>query len=262
MVFAFQILLSLASAPVAWQILISTSFLDVASSVMVAPRYLNIVTCFTGFPSILIFISFLPLQPPATITLLFSLLISMPYFFDVMLSLFVIYCSSSSPSASKSMSSANLKFGNFIPPHLIPPSNPSSVSSMILSRKTLNRIGERMQPYLTPTLVLNHSLNWPLPVMTFVTAFSYKSLINSVKCFPILNFFIVCHKALCQTRSKAFWNRWNKEHISLAVSNFFFNDISDVDDLFSSASVSSEPSLALVKHFFYSRLYTSLYYLE
>ena len=51
------------------------------------------------------------------------------------------------------------------------------------------------------------------------------------------------------------------EHISLAVSNIF-NDISDVGDLFSSTSVSSEPSLALVKHFFYSRLYTSLYYLE
>ena len=50
------------------------------------------------------------------------------------------------------------------------------------------------------------------------------------------------------------------EHISLAVSNFF-NDIS-VGDLFSSTSVSSEPSLALTKHFFYSRLYTSLYYLE
>ena len=85
---------------------------------------------------------------------------------------------------------------------------------MILSRKTLNRIGERMQPCLTPILVLHHSLNWPLPVMTFVTAFSYNSLINSVKCFPMLNFFIVCHKALCQTRSKAFlksmklWNTY------------------------------------------------------
>ena len=73
----------------------------------------------------------------------------------------VLKRSSKTPASSSSsaFSSANQELVISRPPMLTLPSWPSNASHMILSRKTLKRVGESRHPCRTPTVVLNQSVS-------------------------------------------------------------------------------------------------------
>ena len=97
------------------------------------------------------------------ISLVFSALISILYLVQVLSRLSTRACSSCYSSARASMSSANRRLVIYLPPMLTFPSCSSRASDMIRWRKTLKRVGDRRHPYLTPTVVLNHS-----PMLPFI----------------------------------------------------------------------------------------------
>ena len=74
---------------------------------------------------------------------------------------------------------------------------------MILSRKMLKRVGEIRHPCRTSTVVWNKS---PLLLlkMTALVALSFRFLMTRIRLVLMLYFFMVAHKAACQTLSKAF----------------------------------------------------------
>ena len=146
---SFQMVLSLASAAVAWAILARISGLD-PSSVMIAPRYLNRLTQSSFSPLTLMSV----LKPLVlfVISLVFSALICMPKAVEVLSMRSTNSASSSSLPARPSMSSAKRKFVIFLPPMLTVPSWSLCVSHNS-SKKMLKRVGESTQPCLTPTVV-------------------------------------------------------------------------------------------------------------
>ena len=74
---------------------------------------------------------------------------------------------------------------------------------MILSRNMLKRVGESRHPCWTPTVVGKYS-----PVLllkrTVPAALSERFLMTQIRLVLMLYFFMVAHKAACQTLSKAF----------------------------------------------------------
>ena len=74
---------------------------------------------------------------------------------------------------------------------------------MILSKNMLNRVGERRHPCQTPTVVWNQ---FPMLLMkrTALVALSQRFLMTWIRLVLMLYFFMVAHKAACQTLSKAF----------------------------------------------------------
>ena len=144
--------LSFVNAPIVWAILDSISCFN-PSSVTSEPKYLKLWTVSSFWPPILTS-KLIPLML-LVISLVFSALISMPYFVDVVSRWLTNLTSSSSFPARASMSSAKRKL--VLPPMLTYPSWFSKASVMILSRKMLKRVGESRHPCLTPTVVLNHS---------------------------------------------------------------------------------------------------------
>ena len=95
--------------------------------------------------------------------LIFSALISILYFVQVLLRLSTRASSSCSSSARAFMSSANRRLVIFLPPMLTFPSCSSRASDMVRFRKMLKRVGDRRHPCLTPTVILNHS-----PMLPFI----------------------------------------------------------------------------------------------
>ena len=74
---------------------------------------------------------------------------------------------------------------------------------MILSRNMLKRAGECRHPCQTPTVVWNQSPMLPLK-RTAQVALLYRFLMTRIRLVLMLYFFVVAHKAACQTLSKAF----------------------------------------------------------
>ena len=147
-----QILFSLAMLAVAMASLILISAVERPSFVSVAPRYLKAITSSSCWPFMLI--CTVDLSPLLTMTLLFSLLISMPYSRALFDNLSVSSCNSSLLPPIRSMSSANLGLEIIRPPMEIVDLKLCNVSLMMFSKYKLKRIGERRQPCRTPTVVL------------------------------------------------------------------------------------------------------------
>ena len=116
---SFQMVLSLASAAVAWAILANISGLDLSSAI-IAPRYLNRLTQSSFSP--LTLMSVLKPLVLLVISLVFSALICMPKAVEVLSRRSTKSASSSSLPARPSMSSAKRKFVVFLPPVLTVPS--------------------------------------------------------------------------------------------------------------------------------------------
>ena len=74
---------------------------------------------------------------------------------------------------------------------------------MILSRNMLKRVGESRHPCQTPTVVQNQS---PMLLLkrTALVVLSQRILMTRIRLVLMLYFFMVAHKAACQTLSKAF----------------------------------------------------------
>ena len=74
---------------------------------------------------------------------------------------------------------------------------------MILFRYMLKRVGESRHPCRTPTVVRNQS---PMLLLkrTVLVALLKRVLMTGVRFVLMLYFFMVAHKAACQTLSKAF----------------------------------------------------------
>ena len=76
---------------------------------------------------------------------------------------------------------------------------------MILSRNMAKSVGESRHPCQTPTVVWNQSPMLPFKG-TALVALSKSSLMTRVRLALMLYFFMVAHKAACQTLSKASWS--------------------------------------------------------
>ena len=200
MFLSFHMIFNLASAVIVWAVLAAISGFD-PLSLMIAPRYLNCFTVsnFAPFTVMSLEIQLLLF----TISFVFSALISIPNFVDVLSSWVTRSESSFSFPAMPSMSSANLRFVMFLPPILIVPSCSSKASFIILSRKMLKSIGEMRHPWRTPTEVWNHSPMAPCTI-TALVALAYNCCMVNMSFWPMLYFFIVAHSASCQTLSNAF----------------------------------------------------------
>ena len=74
---------------------------------------------------------------------------------------------------------------------------------MILSRNMLKRVGESRHPCRTQTVIRNQS---PMLLLkrTALVALLYRFLMTWIRFVLMLYFFMVAHKAACQTLSKAF----------------------------------------------------------
>ena len=103
------------------------------------------------------------------------------------------------------MSSAKRKLVMSRPPMLILPIWSSSASHMILSRKTLKRVGESRHPCRTPTVVLNHS---PVLPLNRTALWTYRFSMARMMMVLMLYFLIVAHKVSCHTLSKVSWRLW------------------------------------------------------
>ena len=110
----FHTLVSLAITAVAVAIHIWISVLQVPSFVRVAPKYLKLDTSSSFLPSIMMLT--LALFVLFTITLDFTVLISIPYALAVAMSLLVSSCSSLLLPAMRSISSAKHKLQIGLPP--------------------------------------------------------------------------------------------------------------------------------------------------
>ena len=74
---------------------------------------------------------------------------------------------------------------------------------MVLFRIMLKRVGESRHPCPTPTAAWNQS---PMLLLkrTALVALSHRLLMTRIRLVLMLYFFMVAHKAACQTLSKAF----------------------------------------------------------
>ena len=71
---------------------------------------------------------------------------------------------------------------------------------MILSRNMLKRVGESRHPCQTPAVVRNQS---PMLLLKRMALVAYKGfLMTCIRLVLMLYFFMVAHKAACQTLSK------------------------------------------------------------
>ena len=118
------------------------------------------------------------------------------------------------------MSSANRRLVIMaLPPMLTFPSCSSRASGIFLSRKMLKRMGERRHPFLTPTVILNHS-----PVLPFI----WTALLASAKYSNGIKPIYVKHTCAQYCMRKKWWsyctitllhiNRLNKTESAIFVS--------------------------------------------
>ena len=160
MLLSLQMGVSFVRAAVACAILERTSDLE-PSSETTAPRYLKLVTMPNFYP-----FTFISLWMPLAlfvISLVFSALISILYLVQLLSRFSTRASSSCSSLARASMSSANRRLVIYLPPMLTFPSGSSRAPDMIRSRNVLKRVGDRRDPCLIPTVVLNHS-----PMLPFI----------------------------------------------------------------------------------------------
>ena len=189
------------TAAVACAILVRTSCLE-SSSERSAPSYYKLVTvpCFCPFTLISLWMSLALF----VICLVFSALISILHLMQVLSRLSTRASSSRSSSARAAMSSANRRLVIFLLPLLTSPS--FRASYMIRSRKMLKRVGNRIFPCFTPTVVLNHSPILPF-IWTALVALSYSYSMVRTRLALLLYFRMVAHNAACHTLLKAFFNQ-------------------------------------------------------
>src|SRR6218665_3458716 len=117
---------------------------------------MNSVTCSSVSSSI--FISTVFCCFPIVIVLVFSTLILSPKLWLLLCTSSVSSFSCPSSSATRSMSSANLRLLTVCPPTLAPASVDFKVKLITASRIRLNRYGDSPHLCLTPTVTLNHSV--------------------------------------------------------------------------------------------------------
>ncbi len=146
-----KIFWSLDITAVAVAILIRISAVQELSLDNVAPRYLNPSTSSSLCPlmMMLLVVSLMLL----TMTLDFSVLISMAYAPALSTSFLVSSCSSWLLPAKRSISSANLRLHIALPLMEMDVWWSWRVSSIICSRNRLKSIGDSKHPCLTPTVV-------------------------------------------------------------------------------------------------------------
>ena len=166
-----------------------------SSSVTTEPRYLKLVTVSSFCLSILISVLLV-------IRLVFWALISMPKAVEA-LSRRSTNLASSFSAAKPSMSSAKRRLVIVLPQMLTVPSWSSKASVMIFSRNMLKRVDESRHPCRTPTFVRSQS---PMLLLkrTALVVLSQRFLMTLIRFVLMLYFFMVAHKAACQTVSKAF----------------------------------------------------------
>ena len=158
--------LSFDKAPAVGSILDRISCID-PSSIITESKYLKLWKVSRFWPSILMSDSDSEPIPLVllVISLVFSVLIAMPFYVvDAFSSRLKYLISSSAFPARGTMSPANRKFVIVLPPMLTDPSWSSKASVMVLSLKMLKRVGETesRHPCLTPAVILNHSPTLPL----------------------------------------------------------------------------------------------------
>ena len=147
-----QILFSLAMLAVAMASLILISAVERPFFLSVAPWYLKAITSSSCWRFMLV--CAVVLSPLLTMTLLFSLLISMPYSRALFDNPSVSSCNSSLLPPIRSMSSANHRLEIIRLPMETVDLKLCNVSLMMFSKYKLERIGERRQPCRTQTVVL------------------------------------------------------------------------------------------------------------
>ena len=101
------------------------------------------------------------------------------------------------------MSSAKRRLVIALPPMLTVPSWSSKASVMILPRNMLRKVSESRDPCRIPAVVRNQPPMLPLK-RTALVALSKRCLMTQISLALMLYFFMVAHKAACQTLSKAF----------------------------------------------------------
>src|SRR6218665_1826163 len=129
------------------------SFVQRPSSVITPPMQTKSVTCSSVSPSI--FISTVFCCFPIVIVFVFSTLILSPNLWLLLCISYVSSWSCPSSSATRSMSSANLRLLTVCPLTLAPASVDFKAKLIIASRIRLNRYGDSPHSCLTPTVTLN-----------------------------------------------------------------------------------------------------------
>ena len=190
---------SFVRAAVACAILERTSGLE-PSSETTASRYLKLLTVPNFCPFTVISL-WMPLALFVT-SLVFSALISILYFVQVLSRLSTRAFRSCCSTAWASISSANRRLVIFLPPMLIFPSCSSRITDMIRSRKMLKRVGDRKHPCLTPTVVLNHFAMLPF-IWTALVALSQSCPMVFKFYFRMVAYRV--HAILCQRLSGNQW---------------------------------------------------------
>src|SRR6218665_1788427 len=137
---------------------------------------MNSVTCSSVSPSI--FISTVFCCFPIVIVLIFSTLILSSNLWLLLCTSSVSSSSCPSSSATRSMSSVNLRLLTVCPPTLAPASVDFKAKLIIASKIRLNRYGDSPHPCLTPTVTLNHSVSSP-STLTALSDLLYISSSNS-----------------------------------------------------------------------------------
>ena len=115
------------------------------------------------------------------------------------------------------------------------------VSVMILSRNMSKRVDESRHSCRTPTVVRNQSPMLPLK-RTALVALSKRCLMARISLALMLYFFMVAHKAACQTLSKPSWSLRRRGRSRAGAGDIFTED-SSVEDLFYGAPFCSEACL-------------------
>ena len=113
---------------------------------------------------------------------------------------------------------------------------------MILSRNMLKKVGESRHPCQTPTVVRNQSPMLLLKRMALV-ALLERFLMTWIRFVLMLYFFMVAHKAACQTLSKAFLKSMKTWQRSCWCWGYFSQNFFLVKDLLCGAPSCSEACL-------------------
>src|SRR6218665_1244174 len=201
MLFSLHIFPSLPNAAHTKPILRLTSSSHRPSSVINPPRQTNLVTCSsTPVPNRTCSSS---CCFPIAIVLVFSAFIFSPILLLLLSTLFVRSYRFSFMSAIRSMSSAKRRLSSTLPLSFTPVPLPSFSANLItISSTRLNKSGDSPHPCLTPTLILNHSVNSP-SIRTALMDLLYRSSINVTSSSDTPQYLITLHNPSCHTLSNA-----------------------------------------------------------
>src|SRR6218665_618818 len=166
-----------------------------------APRYRNDSTC-SKFPPLHVIVIFSHVLL-TTITFVFLVFISSPYFLDASFTLSISCWSVSFDVATSTISSAYRKLFIIRPLIVIPIQLSASADSLItFSEQPLNDSGDIRQPCLTPFPILNHSVV-SLSMRTAACWLSYRLLNTFTTWLSTPISFSTVHSFPCFTESKA-----------------------------------------------------------